>query len=276
VLMPNHLHLLIELKEGLTISAIMHDLNANYTKYFNGKYERKGHLFQERYKMVLLEKERYLVPVSIYIHLNPQILGLVAEAKEYAYSSLPFYVGLRSADERFTFRDEAGEMSNRLNGGEYKDALSAASRNENELLGKELSKKTILGSEVFIQKVREYVEMSKAAPAGSAQQAGIEVVHSQRRFLITGVMAVAVMGLLTLSLYVIGVQARDKLNQELAKKEAQISARLAKDREFIHKDLEEKYQADMVSYQAMAKRLELEKQKVRTLEDKMDKGGVIQ
>ncbi|MFA5115907.1 MAG: transposase [Candidatus Omnitrophota bacterium] len=276
VLMPNHLHLLIELKEGLTISAIMHDLNANYTKYFNGKYERKGHLFQERYKMVLLEKERYLVPVSIYIHLNPQILGLVADAKEYAYSSLPFYAGLRSADERFTFRDEAAEMSSCLNGGEYKDVLSAASRNENELLGKELSKKSILGSEAFIRKVREYVEMSKAAPVESAQQPGIEVTHPQRRFLLAGVMAVAVMGILTLSLYVIGVQARDKLNQELEKKEAQISARLAKDREFIHKDLEEKYQADMVSYQAMAKRLELEKQKVRTLEDKMDKGGVKQ
>ena len=87
-LLPNHLHLLIELKEGLTLSDVMHDLSSNYTKYFNGKYSRKGHLFQERYKVVLAQKQIYLAPISEYIYQNPVKLGLCKNAEEYEYSGL--------------------------------------------------------------------------------------------------------------------------------------------------------------------------------------------
>lgn len=59
----NSLSLLIELKEGLNVSDIMHDLSTNYTKYFNGKYARKGHLFKERYDLVVAEKAQYLAPI---------------------------------------------------------------------------------------------------------------------------------------------------------------------------------------------------------------------
>ncbi|HHO76709.1 MAG TPA: addiction module toxin RelE, partial [Deltaproteobacteria bacterium] len=46
-------------------------LNGGYTGYFNRKYNRVGHLFQGRYKAILVEGERYLVELSRYVHLNP-------------------------------------------------------------------------------------------------------------------------------------------------------------------------------------------------------------
>ena len=49
VLMPQQLNLLIEATEQATISTIMHDIASSYTKYFNNRYQRKGHLFQERF-----------------------------------------------------------------------------------------------------------------------------------------------------------------------------------------------------------------------------------
>jgi putative transposase len=277
VLMPNHLHLLIELKEGLTISDIMHDLNANYTKYFNAGHERKGHLFQERYKMVLLEKSQYLIPVSAYIHLNPRALGLIAQPKEYVYSSYGLFCGARPQNLlRLGMEDEIREVSDDLGGKKYEDVLSAIPAAEMELLGKDLSKQAILGRPDFIEKIKEYSKNVKAAsvqPAAPAQPVVENAAHPYRKLILAGSLAVVLLGILTLYLYARGVETRDRFIKELAKKESELSMRLAKDRAFIHKDLEEKYQADMVSYQAMAKRLELEKQKVRKLEDKLDKGG---
>jgi hypothetical protein len=49
----------------------MHGLNGGYTGYFNRKYGRVGHLFQGRYRGILVEKDRYLIPLSRYVHLNP-------------------------------------------------------------------------------------------------------------------------------------------------------------------------------------------------------------
>ncbi len=92
VLMGNHYHLLIETPKG-NITRVMHFLNATYTGYFNKKYKRVGHLFQGRYKGVLIEKESYLVSVSRYIHLNPKRAGLVKRPEEYSWSSYPDYIG---------------------------------------------------------------------------------------------------------------------------------------------------------------------------------------
>ena len=60
ILMPTYVHLLIELAPGTTISEIMHVINSTYTKYFNGRYERRGHLFQGRFGAVVVEKEKDL------------------------------------------------------------------------------------------------------------------------------------------------------------------------------------------------------------------------
>lgn len=81
VLMPNHVHLL--LKTGLVpISVLMNRLLTGYAGWFNKKYRRHGQLFQNRYKSILCQEDRYLRELVRYIHLNPLRAGLVSELKE--------------------------------------------------------------------------------------------------------------------------------------------------------------------------------------------------
>lgn len=70
-LMPNHFHLLLQQKTDNGIIRFMQKLGTGYTMYFNQKYQRVGHLFQGRFKAVLVEKEAHLLHLPIYIHLNP-------------------------------------------------------------------------------------------------------------------------------------------------------------------------------------------------------------
>jgi putative transposase len=70
LLMENHFHLLIETPLG-NLDQFMRRFNISYTGYFNRKYQRVGHLYQGRYKSILVEKESYLSELSRYIHLNP-------------------------------------------------------------------------------------------------------------------------------------------------------------------------------------------------------------
>ena len=69
-LMPNHFHLLIRQKEKKGIVKFMQKLGTGYTMYFNQKYERVGSLFQGRFKAVAVLKEKHLLYLPFYIHLN--------------------------------------------------------------------------------------------------------------------------------------------------------------------------------------------------------------
>ena len=91
-LMSNHYHLLLETPDG-NLSEIMHHINGAYTTYFNIKRKRAGHLFQGRYKALLVEADAYLAQPSRYIHLNPVRAGIVARPEAYAWSSYRNYIG---------------------------------------------------------------------------------------------------------------------------------------------------------------------------------------
>jgi len=92
VLMPTHVHLLIE--TGVTnLSRVMHRLQFRYTRNFNLKYKTWGHLFQGRYKAILCDKDTYFLELSAYMHLNPVRAGLVRGPAKYPWSSYPSYLG---------------------------------------------------------------------------------------------------------------------------------------------------------------------------------------
>jgi REP element-mobilizing transposase RayT len=79
-IMPNHVHLL--LRTGLVpISRVMSRLLTGYAVSFNRKYKRHGQLFQNRYKSILCQEDRYLLELVRYIHLNPLRAGLVEDMK---------------------------------------------------------------------------------------------------------------------------------------------------------------------------------------------------
>lgn len=76
VLMENHVHLLL-ISSSLGIVPFMRRLLTGYALYYNRKYQRKGHLFQNRYKSIICEEDPYLLELVRYIHLNPLRAGLV-------------------------------------------------------------------------------------------------------------------------------------------------------------------------------------------------------
>lgn len=100
VLMADHFHLLIETPLG-NLSEFMRRFNITYTGFFNRQHQRVGHLYQGRYKSVLVEREAYLSTVSRYIHLNPIRIKSLEEVPageklegllQYPWSSLPGYL----------------------------------------------------------------------------------------------------------------------------------------------------------------------------------------
>ena len=91
VLMDNHVHLTICDKND-EISKIMHRLCTSYAMYFNKKYDRVGHLFQNRFKSICVDTESYLLSLIRYIHGNPQKAG-ICSTTDYRWSSYQDYIG---------------------------------------------------------------------------------------------------------------------------------------------------------------------------------------
>ncbi len=97
-LMDNHYHLLLETPAG-NLPQIMRHINGAYTTYFNIKRDRSGHLFQGRYKAILVEKDAYAKELSRYIHLNPVRAGIVAKPEAYEWTSFAAYAGVKPSPE---------------------------------------------------------------------------------------------------------------------------------------------------------------------------------
>jgi REP element-mobilizing transposase RayT len=97
VLMTNHYHLIIETPDG-NLGKIMHYLNGSYTTYINIKRKRSGHLFQGRYKAILVDRDSYLLELSRYLHLNPVRAKMVEKPEEYLQSSYGSYITASKED----------------------------------------------------------------------------------------------------------------------------------------------------------------------------------
>ena len=85
-LMSNHVHLLIQEREE-RISEIVKRIGVTYAHYFNKKYERNGHLFQDRFRSEPVDNIEYFVILLRYIHQNPLKAGIVANVADYRWSS---------------------------------------------------------------------------------------------------------------------------------------------------------------------------------------------
>ena len=97
VLMTNHYHILIETPNG-NISKVMHYINGAYTNYLNRKRNRSGHLFQGRYKAILVDQDSYLLELSRYIHMNPVRANIVNKPEEYRNSSYKSFINRKKED----------------------------------------------------------------------------------------------------------------------------------------------------------------------------------
>jgi len=104
VLMPNHVHLLIETQDT-RLSKILQGVNQRYTMYYNRRYKTVGHLFQGRYKAIICDRDRYLLTLLKYIHHNPLRAKIAENLNQYPWSSYRAYLtqtdtsGLINADQ---------------------------------------------------------------------------------------------------------------------------------------------------------------------------------
>lgn len=97
-LMSNHYHIVVETVEG-NLSSGMRQLNGVYTQRFNATHQRVGHVFQGRYKGILVEKDSYLLELSRYVVLNPVRANMVINAGKWRWSSYRDMAGERNAPE---------------------------------------------------------------------------------------------------------------------------------------------------------------------------------
>ena len=162
-LMPNHIHMLVELKNNIEISRIMHSINSLYTKIFNGRYGKKGHVFQERFKALIAQKDPYLVPLIRHIHLSPRRAKIEDDPKSYPHSSHSLYVDpiKRKSIELYPdMQKEVQEVFKVLKGDEetFDSYVADTDRREADLFRKSLYRKRVLGSKMFSERIAKAIE----------------------------------------------------------------------------------------------------------------------
>lgn len=154
-LMKNHYHLFIETRRG-NLSRIMQFINTTYTVYINLKHGKCGHLFQGRYKAILVDAETYARELARYIHLNPVRAGIVERPELSTWSNYREYIGFARPpawmDTAIVLASFGGlTPTSRLKYAEY--VVSAIGQDLSNPM-KAADASGILGSDIFINRIK--------------------------------------------------------------------------------------------------------------------------
>lgn len=153
VLMRNHYHLFLRTKE-VNLSKAMQWLQTCYSIYYNIRHNRSGHVFQGRYKSILVGDESYWQSLSLYIHLNPIRAKVVEDLNKYRWSSYSDYIGKKAhkwvlCEEILKEFGKNRDMARRS----YRELIMEVCGKEKKFLG-EVKYGLILGNEGFINWVQ--------------------------------------------------------------------------------------------------------------------------
>jgi len=160
-LMTNHFHLSVETAEA-NLSDGMHWLLGTYAGWFNRRHKRRGHLYQDRFKNCLVDKETYLLTLARYIVLNPVKAGIVARPEDYEWSSYraragyepaPSWLTLGTVQSLFAPRPEEAERAYRT----FIDESMSDPRDLAEIWIRQL----YLGSPAWIERVQSLIDQSE-------------------------------------------------------------------------------------------------------------------
>ncbi len=169
-LMSNHYHLLIETPDG-NLSKGMRQLNGVFTQYSNRRHRRSGHLFQGRYKAILVDADRYLLELARYVVLNPVRAGMVADAGDWLWSSYGAMVGAQASPDWLATDGLLSAFANTRNEARRRYMQFVAAGVGAEPIWKHLNRQVYLGSDDFVLRMQER--------AGEVDE--INVPHAQRR-----------------------------------------------------------------------------------------------
>ena len=168
-LMTNHLHVVIETPE-CTLSDGMHWLLGIYAQSFNRRHRRRGHLFQDRFKSVLVEQENYLLTLSRYVALNPVAAGMLERPEDYRWSSYRARAGHERAPDWLTTGPIDSLLGQELSQAreEYRKFVNAGLNDPRDLMDEVLGQ-IYLGSRSWIERIQCLIdeeERSEEIPRG--------------------------------------------------------------------------------------------------------------
>jgi putative transposase len=154
-LMTNHYHFLIETPQP-NLSQAIKWINVGYVAYFNRKRRRSGHLFQGRFKAIVIDADEYLKQLSRYIHLNPVRAGMVKYCKDYPWSSYRVYGGYAKAPEWMETNWLLSLFSANLKKGKerYRDFIESVENEKIENPSKDIVGGIILGGTDFVNWIK--------------------------------------------------------------------------------------------------------------------------
>ena len=155
VLMDNHYHLLARTRQA-NLKKAMQWFGTTYTQRFNRRHFRSGHLFQGRYKSIIIQNDAYLLQLSYYIHRNPLRAGIVRRLTGYRWSSYNAYAYGHKAPNWLStdlILDQfAGEQDRHRSYRSYREKVQKYASEEKHLL-EDLRHGLILGSKKFVDKI---------------------------------------------------------------------------------------------------------------------------
>lgn len=159
-LMNNHYHLMIETPDG-NLSKGMRQLNGVYTQLYNKRHHRVGHIFQGRYKAILIQKESHLLEVSRYVELNPVRAKAVKRPEEWLWSSYRGTSGMEKPHACLTPDWILGQFSKKREQAEkkYRDFVEAGIGEDT--IWKKVKGGSILGEDEFVDELEGYLKGQK-------------------------------------------------------------------------------------------------------------------
>ena len=150
-LMSNHVHLLLETPQG-NLSKMMQAFQTSYTVYFNKRHGRTGHVFEQRYKAMLVEKDNYLLQVSRYIHLNAMSAKLAERAQDYRWCSYGSYLkgrGIPGLKTETVLGQLNGSKTRQLQ--QYREYVEGRQKERLKNPAPEVRRQIYVGDEEFIE-----------------------------------------------------------------------------------------------------------------------------
>lgn len=149
--MTNHYHFVVETPEA-NLSKGMRQLNGVYTQQFNRRHGLVGHLFQGRFKAILVERDAYLLELSRYVVLNPVRAAMVPEASAWAWSSYRAMVGLEAAPAWLETDWVLGQFGADRHTGQVRYAAFVAEGMGQPSVWQALRHQVFLGSDAFVER----------------------------------------------------------------------------------------------------------------------------
>ena len=152
VLMGNHYHMLLKTKRTNLFKS-MQWLGVTYTRRFNLRHFRSGHLFQGRFKSIIVQNDAYLMRLSCYIHRNPLRAGIVKRLADYRWSSYKAYANGDKAPEWLITKQIFSQFKGMDKYKAYREKVQRYAKEEKKLL-EDLRYGMIIGSKNFVDKIR--------------------------------------------------------------------------------------------------------------------------